>query len=80
VHFTAAALAGARNTPPNERAVLNEVLSWKHAMKPPLAADEVILAMRSLAMLGWLKLKPAPDLRVDEAALVGLDDRELALF
>jgi O-acetyl-ADP-ribose deacetylase (regulator of RNase III) len=80
VHFAASMMRDEGGSPPNERDVLNEVLAWKHAMKPPLNPDEVLLAMRSLAMLGWLELRPSSDLRSDEAALVGLDDRELALF
>ncbi len=80
VHFAATQLASEGAGPPDEHRVLRAVLEWKHAMKPPLAADEVLVAMRSLAMLGWLDLRPSPELRGDEAALVGLDDRELALF
>ena len=80
VHFAATTMRAMDGSPPHERAVLDDVLAWKHAMKPPLAPEEVLLAMRSLAMLGWLELRPSPDLRTDEAALVGLDDRELALF
>ena len=80
VHFSATALKSATATVPSERDVLADVLAWKHAMKPPLTADEVLLAMRSLAMLGWLDLEPSPELSADESALVGLDDRDLALF
>jgi O-acetyl-ADP-ribose deacetylase (regulator of RNase III)/uncharacterized protein YwgA len=80
VHFSAKALRSASSTMPTERDVLADVLNWKHAMKPPLSADEVLLAMRSLAMLGWLELEPSTELATDEAALVGLDDRDLVLF
>lgn len=79
VHFAAAGLRATAGAPPDERRVLDEVLAWKHAMRPSLQADEVLLAMRSLAMLGWLELRPS-DLRSDEVALVGIDDHELALF
>ena len=42
-------------------------------MKPPLRMEEVLVSMRSLAMLGWMELKPSPDLEADESALVGID-------
>jgi O-acetyl-ADP-ribose deacetylase (regulator of RNase III)/uncharacterized protein YwgA len=80
VHFAAKRVSMQLDTPPGEREVLDAVLAWKHAMKPPLKTEEVLLAMRSLAMLGWLELTPSHELRADEATLVGLDDRELALF
>jgi O-acetyl-ADP-ribose deacetylase (regulator of RNase III)/uncharacterized protein YwgA len=71
VHYVATTLAERDGQPPTEQAVLDEVLAWKHAMKPPLSPDEVVLAMRSLAMLGWLELRLSPALRADETALVG---------
>ena len=80
VHFAATRMSKTVGAPPGERDVLDDVLGWKHAMKPSLKPDEALLAMRSLAMLNWLELEPNSDLPTDEAALVGLDDRELALF
>ncbi len=80
VHYSAVMLRSSTSSVPTEHEVLDDVMAWKHAMKPPLSADEVLLAMRSLAMLGWLELKASPELSADEAALVGLDDRDLALF
>ena len=80
VHFASDASAQGARRISRERSVLNAVLRWKHAMKPALTAEEALLAMRSLAMLGWLELEPTPDLVSDEAALVGFDDRELVLF
>lgn len=80
VHFASATIREDTSSPPDERRVLEVVLTWKDTMRPSLQADEVLLAMRSLAMLRWLELLPSQDLRSDEAALVGIDDRDLALF
>jgi O-acetyl-ADP-ribose deacetylase (regulator of RNase III) len=82
VHFAAATIRASTGGPPDERSVLEAVLAWKDAMRPPLEADEILLAMRSLAMLRWLELLPSQDLPSDELALVGIedDDCELALF
>jgi hypothetical protein len=46
-------------------------MDWKQRKKPPLHQDEVLQAIHSLAMLGWLDVRLAADMPVDEAALVG---------
>lgn len=78
VHFAAARLAEARGEPPEERAILEAVMDWKQKARPPLQADEVTLAIHSLAMLGWLQVQPGDDVEANELALVGLDDEALS--
>lgn len=52
--------------------VLAEAMRWKQKRRPPLTEGEVALTIRHLAMLGWLKVKPSPDLPLDEEALLGV--------
>jgi O-acetyl-ADP-ribose deacetylase (regulator of RNase III)/uncharacterized protein YwgA len=74
VHFVTTQIGEDMAEPPEERDVLTEVMDWKHSMKPPLREEEVKLAIRSLAMLGWLRVRPTEEMQVDELALVGLDE------
>lgn len=61
VVFTARALQGKRR-PPTEREVVEAVMEWKQRRKPALNRDEVALAVRNLAALGWLSVRASPDL------------------
>jgi O-acetyl-ADP-ribose deacetylase (regulator of RNase III) len=71
-HYAAAALARSTTEPPSEEEVVRAVMEWKQRKTPPLGPEEVAIAARSLAMLGWLELRPSPGLEVDDAALVGM--------
>jgi uncharacterized protein YwgA len=52
---------------PSERDVLNEVLQWKQHRRPPLNPQEIALAVRNLAALGWLQARATKDLLISEA-------------
>lgn len=45
-------------------------MSWKQRRRPSLNEAEVALAIRNLSMLGWLDVKPSPDLPIPEEALL----------
>jgi len=70
VHFAAKSLSQDSEERPSEREVLAKVMEWKQKRRPPLNENEVALSIRNLSMLGWLKLKPSPDLPINEEALL----------
>ena len=70
-HFVARELERATGEVPTDEDVLIEVMEWKQRKKPPLHQDEVLGAIHSLAMLGWLNVRLSDEVPVDEAALVG---------
>jgi uncharacterized protein YwgA/O-acetyl-ADP-ribose deacetylase (regulator of RNase III) len=71
-HFVAAEIESATGETPSDEDVLIEVMEWKQRKRPPLHQEEVLGAIHSLAMLGWLKVTLSDAALVDEAALVGL--------
>ncbi len=71
VHLIATEAAAATGEPPTDEAILTEVIEWKRRKKPPLREDEVLNAIHSLAMLGWLEIARSERTHIDEAALVG---------
>jgi O-acetyl-ADP-ribose deacetylase (regulator of RNase III)/uncharacterized protein YwgA len=71
VHFAAMSLARSMHDKPSEKEVLADVLRWKQRRRPPLSEMEIARTIRSLAALGWLDVKPSPDLPVPEE--VGVD-------
>jgi O-acetyl-ADP-ribose deacetylase (regulator of RNase III)/uncharacterized protein YwgA len=71
VHLVASELVREHGRSPTDEEVLVEVMDWKRRKRPPLSQDEVLKAIHSLAMLGWLDIRIAADMPVDEAALVG---------
>jgi uncharacterized protein YwgA/O-acetyl-ADP-ribose deacetylase (regulator of RNase III) len=68
VHFAQKALYS-RSSEVSENDVLNEVLSWKKRRRPPLQKEDVALHVRSLGALGWINVKPSPDLPLPEEEL-----------
>ena len=48
----------------------NAVLEWKVRRQPPLSGEDVALAVRSLAALGWIRVAPSADLPLPEGAFV----------
>jgi hypothetical protein len=44
--------------------VLLSVLDWKQKRRPPIEKGEVALAIRNLAALRWLDVKPSSDLPI----------------
>ena len=71
VHFVATEASAATGEPPTDEAILTEVMEWKSRKKPPLREDEVLNAIHSLAMLGWLCVTHSERTHIDEAVLVG---------
>jgi Macro domain len=71
VHLVASEIASATGEPPTDEAILTEVMEWKQRKRPPLREDEVLNAIHSLAMLGWLQVAHSERTPIDEAALVG---------
>jgi hypothetical protein len=65
IRFVASAVRQKTNEP-TERDVLAEVLAWKRRRRPPLDQSEVALHVRNLAGLGWIEVKPSPDLPFPE--------------
>lgn len=59
VHFVAKELEAKDGVPPSESAVLGEVRAWKRDRLPEI---EVARAIRSLNLLGWVKLRFSPEL------------------
>lgn len=70
VHFAARSLAREGQEKPSENDVLAEVMKWKRRRRPSLNEAEVALTIRNLNMLGWLDIKPSPDLPIPEEALL----------
>jgi uncharacterized protein YwgA len=64
--FAARALSDEVRGKPRESEVLQHVMKWKQRRRPPLDEGEVAYTIRSLAALGWLDLKPSPDLPIPE--------------
>jgi O-acetyl-ADP-ribose deacetylase (regulator of RNase III)/uncharacterized protein YwgA len=63
IHFVVDQLQWAGQAP-DERAVFNEVKRWKERRDPPLRDEELAEAIRSLNVLGWLRVTPSDDLPV----------------
>jgi uncharacterized protein YwgA len=55
---------------PAETEVLEAVMQWKQKRRPPLDRNGVASAIRNLAMLRWLDVKPDPALPVLEEEAV----------
>lgn len=60
----------AQDPAPTELDVYNAVLEWKLRRQPPLSGEDVALAVRSLAALGWIRVAPSADLPLPEDAFV----------
>lgn len=51
---------------PSERDVFDAVMQWKQRRRPRLNEPETALAIRNLAALSWLRVKPSHDLPLPE--------------
>ncbi len=71
VHLVASEAAVEAGESPTDEVILAEVMEWKRRKRPPLREDEVLNAIHSLAMLGWLDVTHSERTHIDEAALVG---------
>jgi uncharacterized protein YwgA/O-acetyl-ADP-ribose deacetylase (regulator of RNase III) len=70
VHFAAKNLRGQEGRQPSELEVLRYVQNWKQRRRPPLKDTDIALAIRRLNILGWLDVKPSPELPVPEEAMI----------
>ncbi len=62
VLFSADQLKSVGQGTPTEMDVLNDVKQWKQRRRPPLDDLEFFGAIRNLAALGWLDVKPSQDI------------------
>lgn len=62
--FAARTLSNEASDKPDESQLLTYVMKWKQHRHPPLNEVDVAYSIRSLAALGWLDLKPSPDLQI----------------
>jgi len=62
--FAARVLSDELGDKPEESEVLRYVMKMKQRRRPPLYEGDVAYSIRSLAALGWLDLKPSPDLPI----------------
>jgi O-acetyl-ADP-ribose deacetylase (regulator of RNase III)/uncharacterized protein YwgA len=69
VHFAAQSLARDSEDKPSETDVLREVKRWKQKRRPPLKDQQIARAVRTLNLLGWLDVRPSPDLPLPKDAL-----------
>lgn len=69
VRFVAEELKDRKHELPTETEVHDEVMSWKARRKPGFDSDEVKEAIRNLAMLEWVDVKPSRDLLPEEDLL-----------
>jgi O-acetyl-ADP-ribose deacetylase (regulator of RNase III)/uncharacterized protein YwgA len=70
VHYAAKQLWLANDRQPiSEMDVLASVRNWKARRKPEFTEDEMASTIRNLGLLGWMSVKPSPELPVaDEVA------------
>jgi uncharacterized protein YwgA/O-acetyl-ADP-ribose deacetylase (regulator of RNase III) len=69
VHFVARELKDRTGDIPTEVEVHDEVMRWKIRRKPGFDSQEVKEAVRNLALLGWLQVKPSPELLPEDELL-----------
>ncbi len=67
VHFVAETLPPEDATESN---VLTEVMKWKQRRRPAWSESEVASAVRNLAALGWINVRPSESLPLPEEELV----------
>ena len=66
VHYTAKKLGERQQDKPTETKVLDGVVNWKIRRDPPFNKPEIALAIRSLAMLGWLRVEASSNLPIPD--------------
>jgi O-acetyl-ADP-ribose deacetylase (regulator of RNase III)/uncharacterized protein YwgA len=74
VYFAAQELNAALGHTPSERDVVDEVSRWKLKRRPPLEPGAVATAVRTLHLLGWLRLKASRDLPIEDDPLLGFEE------
>jgi len=50
----------------DEADLVQAVMNWKLRHRPPLNQDQIAYHVRNLGALGWLEIKPTPDLAIPE--------------
>ena len=66
VLFAAKSVLKVRKDQLSEHDVFDAVMQWKKRRKPPLEEPETALAVRNLAALNWLQVKPSTNLPLPE--------------
>jgi hypothetical protein len=69
VLFAAHEVADEKGGMPAEIDVLRDILQWKQRRKGFPEADKIAVAIRNLAALGWIKVKPSADLPLPVEAM-----------
>lgn len=71
VHFAAQELSRGRELQPSELDVVEAVKQWKQLRRPPFSDEQIASAIRSLNVLGWVDVRPSPELdpKDEEVAL-----------
>lgn len=64
VHYASKTLFNTMKRKPSENQVLSYVVEWKRKRQPSLNESEIANAIRNLAVLGWLEVKPSEDLPI----------------
>lgn len=70
VLFAAHSLQKTKKEQSSEREVFDAVMQWKQRRRPPLSELETALAVRNLAALKWLRVKPSPNLPLIEETML----------
>jgi O-acetyl-ADP-ribose deacetylase (regulator of RNase III)/uncharacterized protein YwgA len=68
VLYAAQSLEEAKKERPSEREVVDAVMQWKKRRRPALNEQETAVAVRNLAALRWLHVKPSQNLPLPEEA------------
>jgi uncharacterized protein YwgA len=68
VLFAAKSLQKTKTDQPSEHEVLKAVMEWKQRRRPPFNEQETALAIRNLAALRWLSVKPSQNLPLPDEA------------
>ena len=53
-----------------EYEVLREFMEWKQRRNPPFEEKQIAMAIRNLAILGWLNVRPSPELQLPDSELL----------
>ncbi len=70
VHFAYKTFVNSGKRRPNEIDILSAVMTWKQRRRPPLAREEVSLAIRNLSILGWIETTPSRNLPIPDEEIV----------
>lgn len=72
VHYAAKELNADSSRQTSENDIFQRVMDWKQRRRPPLDPKEVVLAVRSLNMLGWIHASFSNNLPINEEEFFSL--------